>query len=188
MFLFYSISDEIFPHQDRQVRDYVIHPEYRRGSQFNDIALLFLAEPVTIAENVNVACLPQQGDVFDGVSCFASGWGKDQFGANGRYQVLWKTVWRINAIKDVLIRIIMPDCRLFWNVSNCQLYRVTIASINFEVLALVNTFSCTTVSFARVMWLISNWKLQKSNDVFLMLQVDSWAETLAKVRIINDHM
>lgn len=87
MFRFYSILDEIFPHQDRQVRDYVIHPEYRRGSQFNDIALLFLAEPVTIAENVNVACLPQQGDVFDGVSCFASGWGKDQFGANGRYQV-----------------------------------------------------------------------------------------------------
>lgn len=82
-----KISDEIFPHQDRYVRDYVIHPEYRRGTQYNDIALLFLAEPVTIAENVNVACLPRHGDTFDGVSCFASGWGKDQFGANGRYQV-----------------------------------------------------------------------------------------------------
>lgn len=86
MFYIYGL-DEIFPHQDRYVRDYVIHPEYRRGSQHNDIALLFLAEPVTIAENVNVACLPQHGQIFDGVSCFASGWGKDQFGANGRYQV-----------------------------------------------------------------------------------------------------
>lgn len=69
------------------MRDYIIHPDYRRGSQYNDIALLFLFEPVTIAENVNTICLPQQNDIFDGTVCFASGWGKDQFGANGRYQV-----------------------------------------------------------------------------------------------------
>lgn len=80
-------SDEIFPHQDRHVRDYIIHPDYRRGSQYNDIALLFLIEPVKIAENVNIVCLPQQDDIFDGASCFASGWGKDRFGASGRYQV-----------------------------------------------------------------------------------------------------
>lgn len=67
-------KDEIFPHQDRQVRDYVIHPEYYRGGLYNDVALLFLTEPVEIAENVNTVCLPVSGDIFDGKRCFASGW------------------------------------------------------------------------------------------------------------------
>lgn len=66
-------KDEIFPHQDRQVRDYIIHPEYHRGSLYNDIALLFLTNPVDIAENVNVICLPNPHDVFDHARCFASG-------------------------------------------------------------------------------------------------------------------
>ncbi|XP_055316143.1 uncharacterized protein LOC129575928 [Sitodiplosis mosellana] len=85
-------KDEIFPHQDRQVRDYVIHPEYYRGGLYNDVALLFLTEPVEIAENVNIACLPTQNDVFDHARCFASGWGKDLFGKEGKYQVILKRV------------------------------------------------------------------------------------------------
>lgn len=62
--------DEIFPHQDRQVRDYVVHPEYYRGGLFNDIALLFLTSPIEIAENVNTVCLSNHGDNFDGSRCF----------------------------------------------------------------------------------------------------------------------
>lgn len=85
-------KDEIFPHQDRQVRDFVVHPEYYRGGLFNDVALLFLAEPVVIAENVNTVCLPPQGEIFDGSRCFASGWGKDLFGKEGKYQVILKRV------------------------------------------------------------------------------------------------
>lgn len=80
-------TDEIFPHQDRLVRDYVVHPGYYRGGLFNDVALLFLASPVDVAENVNTVCLPNHGDVFDGSRCFASGWGKDLFGKEGKYQV-----------------------------------------------------------------------------------------------------
>lgn len=85
-------QDEIFPHQDRQVRDYVIHPEYYHGGLHNDIALLFLTEPVEIVENVNTVCLPNQHDVFDHSRCFASGWGKDLFGKEGKYQVILKRV------------------------------------------------------------------------------------------------
>ncbi|XP_031632936.1 phenoloxidase-activating factor 2-like [Contarinia nasturtii] len=85
-------KDEIFPHQDRSVRDYVIHPEYHRGALHNDVALLFLAQPVDIAENVNTVCLPNPGDVFDHARCFASGWGKDLFGKDGKYQVILKRV------------------------------------------------------------------------------------------------
>lgn len=85
-------KDEIFPHQDRQVRDYVIHPEYYRGGLYNDIALLFLTSPVEIVENVNTVCLPGHGEIFDGSRCFASGWGKDLFGKEGKYQVILKRV------------------------------------------------------------------------------------------------
>ena len=74
------------------MRDYVIHPEYYRGGLYNDVALLFLSEPVEIAENVNIACLPNQHDVFDHARCFASGWGKDLFGKEGKYQVILKRV------------------------------------------------------------------------------------------------
>lgn len=75
-------TNEIFPHQDRTVRDFSIHPEYYRGGLYNDVALVFLSQPVDIAENVNVVCLPSPRDVFDGSRCFASGWGKDLFGNN----------------------------------------------------------------------------------------------------------
>lgn len=69
-------KDEVFPHQDRQVRDYVVHQSYTKSNLRHDIALLFLHEPVEIAENVNTVCLPPQNELSDGSRCFASGWGK----------------------------------------------------------------------------------------------------------------
>lgn len=83
---------EIFPHQDRQVSEIIIHEKYYKGGLFNDVALLFLATPVELAENVNTACLPPQDHTFDGSRCFASGWGKDLFGKIGKYQVILKRV------------------------------------------------------------------------------------------------
>jgi hypothetical protein len=47
---------------------------------FNDVALLFLAEPVDLGPEADVVCLPRPDQVFDGSRCFATGWGKDQFG------------------------------------------------------------------------------------------------------------
>lgn len=73
-------TNEIYPHQDRPVREYVTHPGYYRGGLYNDVALVVLDHPVDITENVNIVCLPQPNDNFDGSRCFASGWGKDLFG------------------------------------------------------------------------------------------------------------
>jgi hypothetical protein len=42
--------------------------------------LLFLAEPVDLGPEADVVCLPRPDQVFDGSRCFATGWGKDQFG------------------------------------------------------------------------------------------------------------
>lgn len=83
---------ELFPHQDRDVDSVVIHKDYYAGALFNDIALLFLKNPVTISENVDVICLPRQGAVINNARCYASGWGKDVFGKEGRYQVILKKI------------------------------------------------------------------------------------------------
>lgn len=85
-------TEEILPHQDRRVVEIVIHNDYYAGGLFNDIALLFLDAPVKPADNVNPACLPPQDTNFDGSRCFASGWGKDLFGKEGRYQVILKRI------------------------------------------------------------------------------------------------
>ncbi|XP_044761176.1 phenoloxidase-activating factor 2-like [Coccinella septempunctata] len=83
---------ELYPHQDRQVQRVVSHREYYAGALYNDIALLLLESPVEIAENVNVICLPPQGSVYDYSRCYASGWGKDVFGKEGKYQVILKKI------------------------------------------------------------------------------------------------
>lgn len=85
-------KDEIFPHQDRVVKSIVVHPNYYKGNLMNDVALLFLEDSIEIAENVNTICLPSIEEVFDGQRCYASGWGKDNWGKEGKFQVILKRV------------------------------------------------------------------------------------------------
>lgn len=85
-------KNELYPHQDRDVKTIIIHPQYYAGALFNDIAVLILESPIEIAENVDVVCLPKQGMAIDESRCFASGWGKDVFGKEGKYQVILKKI------------------------------------------------------------------------------------------------
>lgn len=85
-------TKELYPHQDREVKSIVIHPEFYAGALFNDIAILFLDSPVDLAVNVNPLCLPPAGTVPDHSKCIASGWGKDVFGKEGKYQVILKKI------------------------------------------------------------------------------------------------
>ncbi|XP_068626094.1 phenoloxidase-activating factor 2-like isoform X2 [Battus philenor] len=86
-------TKEIYPYQDRDVANVVVHKDYNKGNLFYDIALLFLAQPMDLAPNVGVACLPPPRErVPGGTRCFATGWGKDRFGKEGRYQVILKKV------------------------------------------------------------------------------------------------
>lgn len=57
-----------------------VHEGYYSGALFNDIALLYLNEPVKFAPNVDTVCLPPASAKFDGQTCYASGWGKNSFG------------------------------------------------------------------------------------------------------------
>lgn len=83
---------EFFPHQDRAVVDATIHEGYYPAALFNDVALLFLERPVDLGPEADVVCLPRPDEVFDGSRCFATGWGKDQFGQAGKYQHVLKKV------------------------------------------------------------------------------------------------
>jgi secreted trypsin-like serine protease len=68
----------------------VVHEDYYMGALYNDIALVFLDEEVTFGPNIDTICLPPPNINFDGQRCVASGWGKDSFEKEGKYQVILK--------------------------------------------------------------------------------------------------
>lgn len=51
----------------------VIHKDYNKGPLHNDVALLFLSNPMPIEDHINVACLPPQDYNFNHQKCVASG-------------------------------------------------------------------------------------------------------------------
>merc|ERR1711992_425956 len=85
-------DNEPKPHQDRQVVDLEIHPEFEARNLRNDFAVLFTTEEFVLDSHIDTTCLPQPGETFDGTTCFATGWGKDKFGATGEYQVVLKEI------------------------------------------------------------------------------------------------
>ncbi|KFB49718.1 hypothetical protein ZHAS_00018370 [Anopheles sinensis] len=84
--------NEQYPHQDRRVAEIITHEQFNKGSLANDVALLILTEPFVLAPNVQPICLPPKEYSFDLSKCFASGWGKNIFGKEGKYQAILKKV------------------------------------------------------------------------------------------------
>ncbi|XP_055389977.1 phenoloxidase-activating factor 2-like [Condylostylus longicornis] len=85
-------KDELFEEQDREINEIVIHEHFSRGGLHNNIALLFTLVPFTLKPHVNTVCLPLPHMNFDFSRCFATGWGKDAFGQEGKYQVILKKI------------------------------------------------------------------------------------------------
>ena len=88
----YESSAEDYQHVDIDVSRVILHPQYTRSSLRNNIVLLILQKPVELAPNINTVCLPSASDITDETNCLSSGWGKDAFGKEGRYQVVMKKV------------------------------------------------------------------------------------------------
>ncbi|XP_055838135.1 phenoloxidase-activating factor 2-like [Episyrphus balteatus] len=86
-----NTKTEIYPDQERQVVEMIVHEHYNKDSLYNNIALLILESPFEEAPNVNTVCLPPANMNFDMSRCFATGWGKDQF-QNGKYQNMLKKI------------------------------------------------------------------------------------------------
>ena len=78
------------PHQDREVQALKIHPEFDSKSLHNDWAVLFTSQNFDLQDHIDTICLPHPKDIFVGESCFATGWGKDQYGEADKYEVVLK--------------------------------------------------------------------------------------------------
>ncbi|RZC39044.1 Trypsin domain containing protein [Asbolus verrucosus] len=87
-----SSTSEILKKQDRTVSSIKIHQDYISEIYYNDIALLFLSSPFTLAAHINVACLPPLNTVVYSDNCYVTGWGKTSFGKEGNYPSILKEV------------------------------------------------------------------------------------------------
>ncbi|XP_050092154.1 phenoloxidase-activating factor 2-like [Anopheles aquasalis] len=85
-------AEEMYQTQDRAVAEIVVHPEYYKGGQQNDVALLFLGSPFRPKKTIHPVCLPPQDTKFDGQTCFATGWGKDRYGKEGTHQTILRHI------------------------------------------------------------------------------------------------
>lgn len=95
--------NEPFPHTEHTVKTIIINSDFSKPSMHNDLALLVLTTPVKLSAHISTICLPPIRHKFDGNSCFASGWGADEFGKQGAY--------RINLKKRQLPVIPLKDCQ-----------------------------------------------------------------------------
>jgi hypothetical protein len=66
-------KNEFFPHSDHSVIDVIVHENFYKGGLFNDVALLFLQEPIALDQHINTVCLPPQNQNFDHQRCLVSG-------------------------------------------------------------------------------------------------------------------
>ena len=85
-------QSEPYKHQDRIGKIVKIHPEFDPRNLANDFALVFLNQDFILDYHIDTVCLPQPNEQYDGQVCYATGWGKDKFGADGVYQVVLKEV------------------------------------------------------------------------------------------------
>lgn len=83
---------ERLPYQERNVANIISHKDFVAAGVFNDFALLVLETPMDKAEHIGTVCLPDQGQTIISKNCFVSGWGKNVFGSEGRYQDILKKI------------------------------------------------------------------------------------------------
>jgi len=87
-----STNQEPLPLQISAVKAVEKHEDFHPVTLHNDVALLVLEKPMEFAPHIRPICLPEQDENMDRRNCVASGWGKDVFGKEGKYQVILKKV------------------------------------------------------------------------------------------------
>ncbi|XP_022114478.2 phenoloxidase-activating factor 2-like [Pieris rapae] len=84
-------TNEIYPHQDRDVTKIISHEEFSTRTLENDIALVFTTLPFDLTDpHVGIACLSFNEPSTD-TNCLSMGWGKD-FNSHDQYAVWLKKV------------------------------------------------------------------------------------------------
>ena len=72
-------TKEFLPHEDYKVVSIAIHPSFKEGSLWNDIALLKLDHKVEFKPHIDSICLPNTDENFDAIECVTTGWGKNAY-------------------------------------------------------------------------------------------------------------
>ncbi|XP_068978139.1 phenoloxidase-activating factor 2-like isoform X1 [Bombus flavifrons] len=86
-------TSETYPYQEYSIKQISIHSQFNSANLQNDVAVITLNStvPISSSPNINTACLPT-GIPAASTRCWVSGWGKDAFGTNGKYQSITKEV------------------------------------------------------------------------------------------------
>lgn len=86
-------TNEPFPHVNHNVISAVVHPHFNSSNMHNDIALLYLQDPVKLSVHINTICLPPpQMKVEELTECFGTGWGVDEFFLTGYFRANLKKI------------------------------------------------------------------------------------------------
>ncbi|XP_047496452.1 serine proteinase stubble-like [Penaeus chinensis] len=85
---------EFFSHIELRPATLLVHPQYYAGNLVNDIAILTLEHHIDFSANPHISpvCLPDAHSTFVGQRCQSTGWGKDAFGGDGKFQSILKEV------------------------------------------------------------------------------------------------
>lgn len=81
----------------------IMHEKYPvKRTIKNDIAIAILEKEVELGSHISPICLPPAGINLDGVRCFASGWGKDEYGKKVTTfkKHLLSSIWYFTDISD----------------------------------------------------------------------------------------
>lgn len=90
-------TSEFFQHIEVDVIKMAIHKDFYKGNLQNDIAALTLRSKIDFSNNSNFphispVCLPSVSSDFTNQECTVTGWGKDAFGEQGKFQRILKEV------------------------------------------------------------------------------------------------
>ncbi|XP_069363664.1 phenoloxidase-activating factor 2-like isoform X2 [Maniola hyperantus] len=91
-------DNEMYTHQDRDVRQIILHEQFNKLRSHSNIALLMLATPFVLQPHINVACLSHTMPP-PGTLCYSMGWGRDF--TRGKYYA--------SVLKKIPLPLVDPD-------------------------------------------------------------------------------
>jgi len=110
----WDTRDEVEPivHQDIRADQIFIHPGFVKRNLANDFAIIVTEDYYVLNRHIDTICLPDPDiDSFNGIDCVATGWGKDEFGREGKYEVIMKQV-EMNMVDHGTCENILQNTRL----------------------------------------------------------------------------
>ncbi|XP_045530414.1 phenoloxidase-activating factor 2-like [Pieris brassicae] len=110
-------TNEAFPHQERDVKDIVIHSDFNRRQFKNNVALLILQTPFDLSvPHIGTACLESKMPP-PGTECYSMGWGQKDFNKD-EYAVILKKISSPLLDKSVCERAFRPIVGSAYNMDD----------------------------------------------------------------------